>query len=279
MFFSLFSQLYFLNFVFSTFEVKTPSLLAPPKLNPIFAQTPCESPPNPLRNPNSKSTYSESSSSPAFESTASFLSFFANSKHSIEVRIAQCRLSHISYVTQLKPQLGSISASISNLEKLITENSYFLPCYKVLWKKKFSFKNKVVKKDPVTDSKMEEEKPKEAEKMGFAVLDSPGFRNKIGEVLVRKFEGSKVGEFMILNLDSCEVRLMGCVGALFIHRLRNCRIYGGHVMGFILTDGAKGCVFLPWSPSPVISSSIFHFFHALETPSFLRWVCRPTLNW
>ena len=52
-------------------------------------------------------------------------------------------------------------------------------------KKKFSFKKKVAKKDPITDSKMEEEKPKEAEKMGFVVLDSPGFRNKTGEVLVR----------------------------------------------------------------------------------------------
>ena len=42
-------------------------------------------------------------------------------------------------------------------------------------KKRFSF----------TDSKMEEEKLKEAEKMGFTVLDSRGFRNKTGEVLVR----------------------------------------------------------------------------------------------
>ena len=49
-------------------------------------------------------------------------------------------------------------------------------------KKKFLFKNKVAKKDPVTDSKMEEEKLKEAEKMGFAVPNSPGFRNKTDKV-------------------------------------------------------------------------------------------------
>ncbi|KAL5549441.1 hypothetical protein UlMin_004672 [Ulmus minor] len=181
----------------------------------------------------------------------------------------------------------SISTSISNLEKLVTENSYFLPSYetlkdlssKLVPKKKFLFKNKVAKKDQVTNSKMEEEKSKEAKKMGFAISDSPGFRNKIREVLVRKFEGLEVGEFTISDLDSCEVRLMGCVRALFIHRLQNCRIYGGPIMGSILIDGVEGCVFLPSSPSPMISSPIWHFLLAPETPSFLRWVCRPALNW
>ncbi|KAL5541276.1 hypothetical protein UlMin_042498 [Ulmus minor] len=54
---------------------------------------------------NSKSTDSKSSSSLAFD--------------------------HTSDATQLKPQLGSISASISNLEKLVPENSYLLPSYEV----------------------------------------------------------------------------------------------------------------------------------------------------
>ncbi|KAL5573215.1 hypothetical protein UlMin_022812 [Ulmus minor] len=190
---------------------------------------------------NSKSIDSKSSLSPAFESIASFLSRFTNLKHSIE----------------LKPQLGSISALISDLEKLIVENSYFLPSYKVhsslkeisdlkqsledfslelVPKKKFSFKNKVAKKDPDTNSKMEEVKSKEAEKMGFAIPDSLGFQNKTGKVLVRKFEGSEVGEFTISDLDSCKVR-----------------IYGGPIMGSILIDGVEGCVFLPWSPLPAIS--------------------------
>ncbi|KAL5556315.1 hypothetical protein UlMin_038551 [Ulmus minor] len=241
---------------------------------------------------NSKSTDSESSSSPAFESTASFLSRFVDSKRSIEARIAQCRLSHTSDATQLKPQLGSISASISDLEKLVAENSYFLPSYEVrsslkaisdlkqsledlsselVPKKKFSFKNKVAKKDPVTDSKMEKEKPKEAEKMGFTVPDSPGFRNKTGEVLVSKFESSEVGEFTISDLDSCEVRLMGCVRALFIHRLRNCRIYGGPVMGSILIDGVEGCVF-------VMASHQIRIHYAKMSDFYLRVRSRPIIE-
>ncbi|KAL5543181.1 hypothetical protein UlMin_010891 [Ulmus minor] len=191
-------------------------------------------------------------------------------------------------MTQLKPQLGSISTSISNLENLVAENSYFFPSYKVrsllkaisdlkqsledlsselIPKKKFSFKNKVPKKDPVIDSKIEEEKPKKAEKMGFAAPNSPGFRNK-----------TLRSEFMISDLDSYEVSLMGCNIALFIHRLRNCRIYGGLVMASILIDGVKGCVIQPWSPSLVISSPIWHFLLVLVTPSIFRWVCQPALN-
>ncbi|XP_062078536.1 tubulin-folding cofactor C-like [Humulus lupulus] len=235
-----------------------------------------------------------SSASPPFESTSSFLSRFIDSKRSIEAQIAQSRLTPTPESTQLKPHLDAISASISGLEKLVAENSYFLPSYEVrsslkaisdlkqnldslssdlVPKKKFSFKNKAPKKDhPGLDSNREKEaeivKP---EKMGYAVPDSPGFRNKTGEVLVMKFNGSEIGEFTISDLDSCEVRLIGCVRALFVHRLRNCRVYGGPVMNSILFEQVEGCVF-------VMASHQIRIHHAKATDFYLRVRSRPIIE-
>ncbi|CAN6567832.1 unnamed protein product [Malus baccata var. baccata] len=152
------------------------------------------------------------SSSPSFESTSTFLSRFSNSKSSI---------------------------------KLVAENSYFLPFYEVRSLLKttsdlrqslevlspellpFSFRNKPTKKDPITEPKEEEKVQEPEKKSSFRVPDSP-----------------KVGESSILNLDSCEVRLMGSVRALFVHRLRNCRVYTSLLIGSVSIDGVEGCVFV-----------------------------------
>ncbi|PON86152.1 Tubulin-specific chaperone C [Trema orientale] len=247
----------------------------------------------------SAETDSSSSSTLGFESTSSFLSRFADSKRSIEAQIAQCRLTNPSESTQLKPQLDWISASISDLEKLVAQNSYFLPSYEVrsslkaisdlkqgleslssdlVPKKKFSFKNKAPKKerekDPAIETNREQEKEAEIgnpEKMSFRVPESPGFRDKKGEFLVRRFSGSEIGEFTISDLDSCEVRLMGCVRALFVHRLRNCRIYGGPVMGSILIEQVEGCVF-------VMASHQIRIHHAKATDFYLRVRSRPIIE-
>ena len=253
---------------------------------------------NTLSRRSAESDDSSSSAPPSFESTSSFLSRFADSKRSIESQIAQCRLTPTSEATHLKPQLDTISASISDLEKLVAENSYFLPSYEVrsslkaisdlkqsleslssdlVPKKKFSFKNKAPKKDRAIDTNIEKKKEEEAEvgnkleKMGFTVPESPGFRNKSGEVLVKKFNGSEIGEFTISDLDSCEVRLMGCVRALFVHRLRNCRVYGGPVIGSILIEQVEGCVF-------VMASHQIRIHHAKSSDFYLRVRSRPIIE-
>ncbi|KAF4400463.1 hypothetical protein G4B88_023256 [Cannabis sativa] len=236
----------------------------------------------------------DSSTSPAFESTSSFLTRFSDSKRSIEAQIAQSRLTPMPETTQLKPQLDAISASISSLEKLVAENSYFLPSYEVrsslkavsdlkqsleslsadlVPKKKFSFKNKAPKKDPALDSNREKKETEivKPEKMSYTVPDSPGFRNKTREVLVMKFSGSEIGEFTISDLDSCEVRLIGCVRALFVHRLRNCRVYGGPVMNSILFEQVEGCVF-------VMASHQIRIHHAKATDFYLRVRSRPIIE-
>ncbi|KAM1790254.1 hypothetical protein ACFX12_034343 [Malus domestica] len=236
-----------------------------------------------------RSAESDSSSSPSFESTSTFLSRFSNSKSSIESQLAQCQLCD---PTQVKSDLDQISSSIFDLEKLVAENSYFLPSYEVrsslkttsdlrqsleflsaelLPKKKFSFRNKPTRKDPIAEPKGEEKEQEPEKKLGFQVPDSPGFRNKKGEILVHNFKGSEVGEFSISDLDSCEVRLMGSVRALFIHRLSNCRLYTGPVTGSVLVDGVEGCVF-------VMASHQIRIHNAKMSDFYLRVRSRPIIE-
>ncbi|KAM1264280.1 hypothetical protein ACFX15_033668 [Malus domestica] len=147
-------------------------------------------------NPNPNLLASDSSSSPSFESTSTFLSCFSNFKSSIESQLAQYQLYD---PTQVKSHLDQFSSSISDLEKLVAYNSYFLPSYEVrsslktmsdlrrslkvlstelLPKKKFSFRNKPTRKDPIIEPKEEQKEQEPEKKSGFQVPNSPCFWNK-----------------------------------------------------------------------------------------------------
>ncbi|KAG9450933.1 hypothetical protein H6P81_010898 [Aristolochia fimbriata] len=72
-------------------------------------------------------------SSPAFESKHSFLARFAERKHSIEASLKQRREgSGPDSKSSVKSDLGRISSAIEDLQKLVAENSYFLPSYQYL---------------------------------------------------------------------------------------------------------------------------------------------------
>ncbi|XP_061344511.1 tubulin-folding cofactor C [Gastrolobium bilobum] len=241
----------------------------------------------------SDNSNSESSS---LESTSSFLSRFSNLKTSIESQLAQSR-SISSDPPQLKPHFQKISESISDLEKLVAENSYFLPSYDVrsslktisdlkqsldnlsselIPKKKFAFKSKATKKDNkdsvIPETKQSPVPNRDSDKTIFAARDSPGFRNKAGEVLVGEFRGSEeVGEFNVSDLDSCEVRIIGCVRALFVHRLKGCKVYVGPVTGSIHIEEVEGCVF-------VMASHQIRIHGARTSDFYLRVRSRPIIE-
>ncbi|KAI3979008.1 hypothetical protein MKX01_016183 [Papaver californicum] len=173
---------------------------------------------------------SDSNDLPAFESTKSFTDRFYESKKSIETEINRCRLATDSESkANLKSHLDKLSILISELEKLVAENSYFLLSYEVraslktisdlketlesinyelLPKKKFSFRNKstAVKKDQgdviTTENENSGFDSVLAEKCSIQVRDSPGFRNKEGVVSVRSFGSSKEGDFTLSDLNS-----------------------------------------------------------------------------
>ncbi|PIN26773.1 Beta-tubulin folding cofactor C [Handroanthus impetiginosus] len=233
---------------------------------------------------------------PSFESTQSFLSQFSESKLSIE--------SHLSRIRKdpdptHKDNLETISLSISDLEKLIAENSYFLPPYElrtclntidnlkqslddvtslVIPKKKFSFKNKPSKKPAQQDAVCEAEKKQNVslEKLGFKDLSvAPGFRGEENKALVEEFTGSELGggngEFTLSDLRDCEVRLKGRLRALFMDKLTNCKVYVGAVMGSVLIEGVEGCVF-------VLASHQIRIHNAKDCDFYLRVRSRPIIE-
>lgn len=231
------------------------------------------------------------SKDPTFESTQSFLTTFTNSKQSIESSLTQ-----IQQTPNQDPNsdLERISNSISDLEKLVAENSYFLPPYevrsslktisdlkqtldsvtsKVKPRKKFSFKNKPTKKpesEPEPKPKPESESEPE-QKTSYTINDSPGFRGTENAILTKEFTGSEIREFVLSDLTNCEVKLKGRFRTLFINRVRNCKIYVGPVSGSILIEEAEGCLF-------VLASHQIRVHEAKLTDFYLQCRSRPIIE-
>ncbi|KAL9227511.1 hypothetical protein vseg_003192 [Gypsophila vaccaria] len=235
----------------------------------------------------------ESDSSPSFESTDSFLARFADLKQSITSELARIEQALESFT---KMDLDSVSASIADLEKLLAENSYHLPSYevraslkgitdlkeslenvssKLVPRKKFSFKSKAAKQRQtvsVVPEHVEVEKPNVVPSAETCrLLDTPGFRNKEGEILMEDFKGKEMGEFTLSDLSSCEVRLMGRSRAIYFHRLRNCRIYAGPTLGSVLIDDVEGCTF-------VLASHQIRIHNARGCDFYLRVRSRPIIE-
>nr|ACU23700.1 unknown [Glycine max] len=237
----------------------------------------------------SRSQNPDSSSSES--STSSILSRFTHLKSSIESQLAQSQ-SISSDPSNLKLHFNQISESISDLEKFVAENSYSLPSYDVrtslktvsdlkhslddltsqlLPKKKFSFKNKPTTKKEYKDSAIPLPTQPPQLSTRLAPRDSPGFRNKTAELLISDFRGPEVGEFTVSDLDSCQVRIIGSVRALFVHRLKNFRVYVGPVTGSVLIEEAEGCVF-------VLASHQIRIHGAKRSDFYLRVRSRPIIE-
>ncbi|WOK93154.1 tubulin-folding cofactor C [Canna indica] len=236
--------------------------------------------------------------SPAFESVSAFLDRFAESRRSVEAELQRCRAlaADLASAPRLKPELEKVATSIADLDRLVAENSYFLPSYEVrsslkaisvlkealetasaelLPRKKFSFRNKTSKKDPGFLVKQIEETSKAAtEKPDLpAVRDSPGFRNKEGSVFIKQFTVSEEGEgdFTLSDLNACEIYLKGRLRSLFIHRLTNCKVFAGPVLGSVLIEEVKDCLF-------VLASHQIRIHHARATDFYLRLRSRPIIE-
>lgn len=233
-----------------------------------------------------------SDSSPSFESIDSFLSRFSDLKQTIDSEIDKIEQAPES---STKGDLDNISSLINDLEKLLAENSYHLPSYevrssfktisnlkeslekvsvKLAPKKKFSFKSKATKQSqPVVA--MEKDKVEKPEVVSGdnqrKMLDTPGFKNREGEVLVENLKGKDMGEFSLSDLKSCEVRLVGRLRAIFIHRLRNCKIYAGPALGSVLIDDVEGCVL-------VLASHQIRIHNARECDFYLRVRSHPIIE-
>jgi len=68
-----------------------------------------------------------------------------------------------------------------------------------------------------------------------------------------------------------QARSNNAVGSLFVHRLRNCRVYAGPVIGSVLIDEAEGCVF-------VMASHQIRIHNAKGCDFYLRVRSRPIIE-
>ncbi|MED6118213.1 hypothetical protein PIB30_000842 [Stylosanthes scabra] len=208
---------------------------------------------------NNESESESSSSSPAFESTSSYLTRFSNLKSSIESQLTHSHSLSTSDPSQLKSHFEQISASISHLENLVAQNSYDVRSSlktiadlkhalealtsELLPKKKFSFKNKPATKKDTTNNNTTVITPQESKQQlpPNPNRDSPGFRNKSGEVLAG------------------------------VRRLKNSRVYVGHVMGSVLIEDVEGCVF-------AMASHQIRIHGATRSDFYLRVRSRPIIE-
>lgn len=145
----------------------------------------------------------------------------------------------------------------------------------VIPRKKFSFKNKPTKKatNPINSECETESQNVENVERQLRVRDSPGIKGKENDVLVNDFRdrSTAIGEFTLSDLTNCEVRLFGSFRALFVHRLRNCKVYVGPVFGSILMEEVEGCVF-------VLASHQIRVHHAKKSDFYLRVRSRPIIE-
>lgn len=145
-------------------------------------------------------------------------------------------------------------------------NSQLIP------KKKFSFKNKSTGKQNPGNSNTNPIPPNPSH-IPQSIRDSPGIRNKESQTLSKNFKNFKeIGEFTLSDLDSCEVKLIGCINALFVNRLRNCRVYTGPVIGSILLEEVENCVF-------VLASHQIRIHNAKGCDFYLRVRSRPIIEY
>ncbi|CAN6484003.1 unnamed protein product [Victoria cruziana] len=255
----------------------------------------------------STSRRSDADAAPSFENPQTFLRRFLDAERSIRSKLDDCRsmLSPPYEVDKSNPLLEEITVAIGDLEILAAENSYFLPSYDVrstlkmiaelkeqlegtkaelLPRKKFTFGNKLGKSDrksvsmDVGDgiSKDASASPasvdtNQATGSHFAARETPGFRNVKGSLFVKNFGDSSDGDFAISDLNGSEIYLKGCSRAVYVHRLRDCRVFIGPVMGSILIEDVEGCLF-------VVAAHQIRIHEAKRTDFYVRVRSKPIIE-
>jgi hypothetical protein len=240
----------------------------------------------------SKRTATSSGDSPEASPVAAFLSRFAAAKVAAESALSACR----SSPDDAPASLAAASAAVDDLERLVAEASHSLPPYElrsalaavsdlraahklaaseIRPKKSFSFRNKSkATKNPPQDSPATPQPPPEQPKPSFdPILPGFGFRGRNGATLVKdlRVASEKDGDFTLADLDSCEVYLKGKCRALYIHKLRDCRVFIGPVFGSVLIEDVQRCTF-------VMAAHQIRIHEARATDFYLRVRSRPIIE-
>ena len=75
---------------------------------------------------------------------------------------------------------------------------------------------------------------------GGASSSGTAIRGLVGQTIVHRCSTAGTEDCTLSDLECCTVYLLGPLAALFIHRLRGCRLYSGPVAGASFVEGASG---------------------------------------
>ena len=228
-----------------------------------------------------------------FESVDSFLQRFSETKKTLEGKIHLCLNDHkhdklSSGGLNARKDLDDISTDISDLEKLIAENSYFLPSYEVrtalknisdlkeslenvtaviIPRKKFTFRK------TLNEKKHRNPAPEKATDDNLRVElrnSSEEIRNLEGSTVVKDFRGDE-GDFSLNDLSNCKIYIRGKCRALFIHRLKKCEVYTGPVLSSVRIEDVENCVLM-------LASHQIRIHNAKLTDFYIRVRSRPIIE-
>ncbi|KAK3287928.1 hypothetical protein CYMTET_4582 [Cymbomonas tetramitiformis] len=199
------------------------------------------------------------------ESVAGFLAEFKLRAGELSTRIsALCE----QRAETTEATLDSIASDVQSLERQVADATYFLPAYdarasngtvaalrermaglrsKQAPRKKFAFSKDRKKAAAAPDASSEVPKPElapPAPKIGSPrapASTGPGIRHRKGEKIVVDACDLPGGEYVLEDLEDVEIWLCGPVRALFIHRVKDCKIYTGPVLGSALIETAEKC--------------------------------------
>ena len=144
------------------------------------------------------------------------------------------------YFTQVSFSMNSYNQwkfkkRIQDLETLIQELAKKIP------RKKFRFRRVAKKVANNEDLEKELRKKEELEKVQHtAIIDSlQGITNRRNEdIVVPENELDNIGNYKLVNLENCTVKLQGNVNMLFIRNVKNCQIWTCPVANSIMIHDA-----------------------------------------
>ncbi|KAL3684535.1 hypothetical protein R1sor_002557 [Riccia sorocarpa] len=259
------------------------------------------------------------------ESVDVFFSAFNQRKESVEKGLASAlEKKDALEQTLIKEHLDSLALELSAMEKLVADSSYFLPAYDVrssqtavlrlkeelasasaelLPKKKFSFRNKAAKKQPIpvvaADSttgglrdgthNIERNGETQNPRGASSESNSASSPSKEGSIAVQEANNRECiqgkqnsvfvrdsqvlgAELTLSDLKNCRVYLKGRLTTLYIHRLRNCQIFAGPVTGSVFIDDVEGSTL-------VLASHQIRIHSTKATDFYLRVRSRPIVEY
>lgn len=145
------------------------------------------------------------------------------------------------YYTQVSFSLNTYNQwtfkkKINTLENAIQKLGKKIP------RTKFRFRRRKKKQEEVSEKEKLEKQKKEKQKHKAIVDSMKGLQDKKGEeITIKREETLAAGNFKLIDLEGCTIRLEGSLNLLFMKNIKNCTIFSCPVSNSIMIHEANNC--------------------------------------